>query len=118
MTAVDLDDAQADIMHSMSSDDRQTKAEYQRGCAALAALLTEISTLRASAAEGRREWIACSERIPDPFVTCVVLTDGEVAPVECAYAIPVGHWYDLRHCEPLTVTHWMPLPSPPEKGSI
>lgn len=47
---LDLEDAALDIEHSMASDDRQTRKEYQAGCKALRGLIDEITRLRAQLA--------------------------------------------------------------------
>jgi hypothetical protein len=47
VSELDLDELCDDISHSMSADDRQTRAEYERGCHALHALRCEIEDLRA-----------------------------------------------------------------------
>lgn len=59
------------------------------------------------------EWIKCSERMPEELED-VLVTDGRS--VEVMY-LNFGLWYvtstDSAICGD-EVTHWMPLPEPPE----
>lgn len=48
---LDIDDLCDTITESVSADDRQTRWQYQRACAALSALRTECERLRARVAE-------------------------------------------------------------------
>lgn len=56
------------------------------------------------------EWIKCSEWMPELGATVLVYMD---APVHSAtaYAVTTYDKYGFSHSR---VTHWMPLPEPPE----
>lgn len=58
-------------------------------------------------------WIACSEKMPTPFVD-VIASDGKQT--LCAHLIENGWWCIASETadEPGTITHWMPLPAAPE----
>ena len=70
----------------------------------------------------RSEWISVKERLPsirdDGIAECYLISDGNL--IHMAYYV-TGEW---RFCEsgqitePMfyEVTHWMPLPEPPEEG--
>lgn len=62
------------------------------------------------------EWIKCSEQMPDYFVDVLVSDGGNV---EVMWRNCYGLWGccvdgDDRKVCPDDVTHWMPLPEPPE----
>lgn len=59
------------------------------------------------------EWISVKERLPDEDVWVLTLqTDGDMI-VNCiAFE---GKWCSNDHGFIPTVTHWMPLPKPPEE---
>ncbi len=62
-------------------------------------------------------WIACSERMPTPFVD-VIASDGKQT--FTAHFIDESDWWCLVSQlaeEPGDVTHWMPLPAAPEGGN-
>lgn len=71
--------------------------------------------------EGMNEWISVKERLPsirdDGIAECYLISDGNL--IHMAYYV-TGEW---RFCEsgqitePMfyEVTHWMPLPKPPEE---
>lgn len=61
------------------------------------------------------EWIKCSERMPDYFVD-VLITDGEHVELNWWDGVEWDCWAE-RNSDMRTyddVTHWMPLPEPPE----
>lgn len=61
-------------------------------------------------------WIPCSDKLPGD-TTCVLVTDGELMAItsyrdgEWEYHDQYGNHYELYG----QITHWMPLPEPPEK---
>ncbi|HNT78002.1 MAG TPA: DUF551 domain-containing protein [Anaerolineae bacterium] len=68
---------------------------------------TQIQELRAA-----QEWVPVSERLPDNGVT-VLIAGG------CAYHLSHNGWFTLMGSDAhrritWTVTHWMPLPLPPQ----
>lgn len=115
---LDLDDAENDIINSMSSDDRQTAKEYERGCRALQALLAELREAR------RSPWIPVDERMPEPQVA--VLVRGlcwntiEVAVLAVDESGVNDRWEVSSASDQDTeyflsdISHWMPLPAAPE----
>lgn len=113
---VDLDDARDTIINAMNADDRQTRAEYQAGCAALNALIAELEQLRA----GAPKWIACVELMPEPTRRVLVYSPTKLEPFE-AFHMPdfaLSHRWQYRngsYCAEDEVTHWMTLSvAPPE----
>jgi hypothetical protein len=63
------------------------------------------------------EWISVSERLPEKDKYVIVFTEehGESG-IHCAAADEDGVWYPAHGDGWMfpTVTHWMPLPEPPE----
>jgi predicted transcriptional regulator len=72
----------------------------------------------AEAAAGRAsggEWVAVTERLPDVGKLVLVVESGWAeAAIGCLHEDGVWNAEDDAD-SPLAVTHWMPLPSPPEK---
>ena len=62
----------------------------------------------------RTRWIPVSERLPEKDKSVFVFTDcGET---DFAYiGHTTGHWFTNGMLLIPTVTHWMPLPEPPEQ---
>lgn len=60
------------------------------------------------------EWININDREPEDVARCLV-TDGEVVDIMVYYGPYKGvqEWTSFT-CQTLDVTHWMPLPKPPE----
>lgn len=62
-------------------------------------------------------WISVDERLPEPFVSVLVYMPDErpLPPVHEGFLAREGMWY-ANHFdrEPMEITHWMPLPEPPE----
>jgi hypothetical protein len=70
----------------------------------------ETSELKAQL-EGFR-WIPVSERLPKPFETVAVLNDG----VERTAGFMGDKEWHLHPASQAKVTHWMPLPKPPDSA--
>lgn len=65
------------------------------------------------------EWISVEERLPDPFVSVLgYCPDEDPLPTvhEC-YLSGYGQWCSAQVYGMEKVTHWMPLPEPPEEGA-
>lgn len=65
----------------------------------------------------RTRWIPCSERMPETNgkdVSYLVYVPSFEAVDIADYHPDVDEWTFM--CLPVTVTHWMPLPEPPEEG--
>lgn len=72
------------------------------------------------------EWIKCSERMPDAETPVLALLNGEIRVAEIRWDMPTHEetyrpfWYwddpydDGQPWEVFDITHWMPLPEPPE----
>ena len=61
------------------------------------------------------QWIPVTERLPDTFRTVIVCREnvkGEFV-VEQGFK-DVGDWWKVYGTRTKKVTHWMPLPEPPE----
>lgn len=57
------------------------------------------------------KWIKCMERMPEPY-EYVLVTDGDN--VEVMWWDCDGFWRPAKSLYPGGITHWMPLPKPPE----
>jgi hypothetical protein len=67
------------------------------------------------------EWISVKDRLPDPKddVDVLVYYDSEYNEFEMAVAYWTGRQWVSELEDPILlsdVTHWMPLPKPPEEG--
>ena len=86
------------------------------------ALKFALTALRSMSETTKPGWISVKERLPsirdDGIAECYLISDGNL--IHMAYYV-TGEW---RFCEsgqitePMfyEVTHWMPLPEPPEEG--
>lgn len=66
-----------------------------------------------------QKWIPVTERLPEPFVSVLVQMPGEkpFPTVREGFLSSNGIWHSaLYDREPDEVTHWMPMPQPPEDG--
>ena len=65
-------------------------------------------------------WINVDEKLPKPFIACLILYNGTV--YFAAYCngqwrysdFPGGYVYYVDYEDLHYITHWMPLPEPPE----
>ena len=67
------------------------------------------------------EWISVKERLPQEFVSVLVYMPEErpLPTVHEGYVTNQGKWYaHFFEREPFEVTHWMPLPEPPNEGGL
>ena len=63
------------------------------------------------------EWISVEERLPEPFVSALIYVPDQnpLPPVMEGYIDGIGRFHAVRiGVGVVTVTHWMPLPEPPE----
>ena len=63
------------------------------------------------------EWISIDDRLPEEFITCLVFCDGFFEVAE--YNKHFKTWINVLYSEITNidnVTHWMPLPEPPEQS--
>lgn len=76
-----------------------------------------INVMPSADVEPVRRWIPCSERLPGTngkAVSCLVYVPSFGAVDIADYHPDVDEWTFMGL--PVTVTHWMPLPEPPEEG--
>ncbi|MBC8612093.1 DUF551 domain-containing protein [Massilimaliae timonensis] len=65
------------------------------------------------------EWISVKDRLPEPFISVLCYMPGEqpFPTVHEGFVSNNGIWHsNYFNREPGEVTHWMPLPQPPEEG--
>ena len=99
-----------------------TNAAYNRACATewgrgvkaaiLAEKQTETALVEAIAElEAAQRWVPVSERLPENISNVLILSRGEqlIASYHSKYSL----WY-VPFVDKPVVTHWMPLPKPPE----
>lgn len=57
------------------------------------------------------KWIPVTERLPEKNYNCLVADDGTIV---YGYMNFIGEWMDCLGDKLKYVSHWMPLPQPPE----
>lgn len=57
-------------------------------------------------------WIPVTERLPEKNGSYLVYVYGDVTEMDFWH----GKWHRLRDDYTKAVTHWMPIPTPPEEG--
>lgn len=65
------------------------------------------------------EWISVNDGLPEPFISVLCYMPGEqpFPTVHEGFVSNNGIWHsNYFNREPGEVTHWMPLPQPPEEG--
>lgn len=75
-----------------------------------------IQHLPAADVEPVRRWIPCSERLPEGVNRCLVFRYDYVTKTRFVDILWLEHgsWWNRLHGGNYAVTHWMPLPEPPE----
>ncbi|MFR8002510.1 MAG: DUF551 domain-containing protein [Hydrogeniiclostridium sp.] len=62
-------------------------------------------------------WISVEERLPERFEPVLVCREKNGSPyVEQGYK-DVGEWWKVYGTRTKQITHWMPLPEPPEEAT-
>ena len=64
----------------------------------------------------RSEWISVKERLPKDFDQALVYDGDEHYPIGICHKGESGIWHSDMAYGMGTITHWMPLPEPPEEG--
>lgn len=115
-TRVVIEDANANIL-----DETQCAAALNRLVAAILWGARERDALRARVAEleAAARWIPVSERLPGRNTFCLAVFDGEVGELHYGPAPMADGFYFKSSltsglCKMTGVTHWQPLPAPPE----
>lgn len=85
------------------------------------ALTAEVAALRARVAELEQaaRWVSVDQRLPDveEHVLTIYWTFGGGSAATIRALLDTGMWFDCGSgylCPPNNVTHWRPLPTPPE----
>ena len=111
----DLIDRQAaiDVIDAVFPVDPM-KSEYAQGIACGAALAKTYVEQLPSA----KQWIPCSERLPEEFKRVLCCTDKEEMFLACVYIFDNGYTFDNeeRMMWDGDVVAWMPLPEPYKGG--
>ena len=90
-----------------------------KGLADFGLRLSVANAFALSKLEPPRRWIPCSEKMPETNgkdVSYLVYVPSFEAVDIADYHPDVDEWTFM--CLPVTVTHWMPLPEPPEEGGF
>ena len=68
-----------------------------------------------------KDWISVNDRLPDKgsnVISCLEACDGSWKHVGCDVYFGDGRWAMIlpEESNDMKVTHWMPMPEPPEEG--
>lgn len=61
------------------------------------------------------EWIKVNDRLPENDAVVLCFTDGTVE--IGAWSEADDLWWDCYHDDEIVVTHWIPLPAPPQDAA-
>lgn len=62
------------------------------------------------------EWISVKERLPERFEPVLVCREKNGSPYVEQGHKDVGEWWKVYGTRTKHITHWMPLPEPPEES--
>lgn len=80
------------------------------------ALWMAISALRSMSETTKPGWISVKDQLPERFKPVLICREKNGKPyVEQGYK-DVCEWWKVYGTRTKQVTHWMPLPEPPEEG--
>ena len=75
-----------------------------------------ITALRSMSETTKPGWISIKERLPKDFDQALVYDGDKHYPIGSCHKGESGIWYSDMAYGMGTITHWMPLPEPPEEG--
>ena len=82
----------------------------------IAALEFTLSALRSMPETTKPGWISVKERLPERFEPVLVCREKNGSPYVEQGHKDVGEWWKVYGTRTKHITHWMPLPEPPEEG--
>lgn len=91
------------------------KRHYQTSIEAMDAALTALRSMPETTKPG---WISVKERLPNFGIPVLICWDGytDIAEYLCGMVCPKWRTQHYGTIDLTSVTHWMPLPEPPEEG--
>lgn len=75
-----------------------------------------ITALRSMPETTKPGWISVKERLPERFEPVLVCREKNGSPYVEQGHKDVGEWWKVYGTRTKHITHWMPLPEPPEEG--
>lgn len=77
-----------------------------------------ITALRSMQETTKPGWISVKERLPNFGIPVLICWDGytDIAEYRCGMVCPKWRTQHYGTVDLASVTHWMPLPEPPEEG--
>lgn len=82
------------------------------------ALEFALTALRSMSETTKPGWISVKERLPNFGIPVLICWDGytDIAEYRCGMVSPKWRTQHYGTVDLASVTHWMPLPDPPEEG--
>lgn len=80
------------------------------------ALEFALTALRSMPETTKPGWISVKERLPKDFDQALVYDGDKHYPIGICHKGESGIWHSDMAYGMGTITHWMPLPEPPEEG--
>lgn len=75
-----------------------------------------LTALRSMPETTKPGWISVKERLPERFEPVLVCREKNGSPYVEQGHKDVGEWWKVYGTRTKQVTHWMPMPEPPEEG--
>ena len=94
-----------------SYDPRFVIQDCEDAADAIEDLITALTASNEVIAKSKPKWIPVTERLPERNYNCLVADDGTIV---YGYMNFIGEWMDCLGDKLKYVSHWMPLPEPPE----
>lgn len=104
------------VMQVLQKAYAEGRISARDGCVSI---LDEINSLSGNVQPADR-WISCNEQMPEDGISVLICSKRNIVS-KATYESDMGYFYIADsefHYNELDITHWQPLPNPPNGGDI